>query len=213
MLLEIHQDDRDSFSSTGDYTDSDTDQDAQPQYSRNSRKKHRISDVDSQSGKENRRFDRHSYEMANLRNSTKKQTANTKGKGGKRKASPKNDADYASDVDPATNKPEENTEVAALKAKIAMLETTKDQAIASGKSKSEFTNEDKRWQGDVRQAVKKFVFGSVKFISTEKKLTKVAGKLAVKWNLRHFQGLTGKALETAVAEWVLVNRHLVRDGY
>ena len=132
----------------------------------------------------------------------------------KSKGNPKDDQDpkYASDDDKTNNKTNETSELEALKAKIALLETTKTQAIASGKAKSDFTNEDKRWQGDVRQAVKKFVFGSVKFISTEKKLTKVAGKLAVKWNLRLFQGLTGKEPETAVAEWVMVNRHLVREN-
>ena len=72
-LLLLLQDDQDSFESTGDYSDSDIDQDAQRQYSRNSRKKHRhrVSDIREPS-KENRRFDPNSYDMGrNTKNSNK----------------------------------------------------------------------------------------------------------------------------------------------
>lgn len=108
---------------------------------------------------------------------------------------------------------QEPSEVEKLKAQIAMLEKQKTQVKASTKSKADLTAEERRWQNDVTVAYTKFIFGQVKFIFCQKKLTGVCKKLLEKWNLKEFDGLTGQALVKAQAEWIENNRNLVRQAY
>ena len=81
------------------------------------------------------------------------------------------------------------------------------------KPKKQRTPKDQVWVNQIKNKVKSLAFGSCKFIRNEAKSVCATGRIFDKWNLKEFEGLTGKALKDARATWVQNNKEGVREGH
>ena len=123
---------------------------------------------------ENRRFSQYKYNPMPKTRSYKKKV------------------DQTLDENPDQTGKEESPEdkIARLQAELAAKK-----CLANGKidKNTDLTVQQKRWIGDVKMAVKEYIWGSVKFINDERKLVRVTEGLFDLWNLKVFEKLAGKA--------------------
>ena len=137
----------------------------------------------------------------------------TKKKPSSAKKTPKAQEKQADATTQQAESPEQSQQIALMAATILRLQAQNNQVAANEKRKADLSQEEKRWQQDVNNAFKVHIFNNVKWICSDKKLVAVALKLAQKWKLREFDGLTGKALEDAQAAWASTNQNVVREAY
>ena len=143
--------------------------------------------------KENRRID------ANMVNT----------RGGKKKGSEKTDCEVKDLADALKATEAAKAENEALRKQLALAQADNNAPIRP-KSRGKQTDEEKKWQSNVQGAVKKFIWGKVKFITTDRKLLQATSHVFECWQLKEFEGLKGDDLANAKARWVTQNLERVR---